>query len=45
MELRFLARLEKFKDSLLSLEKINHIEWPAVALFLNFASHLTFPIN
>jgi len=28
MELRFIARFEKFKDSLLSLEKINVIEWP-----------------
>ena len=29
MALRFIARLEQFKDSLLSLEKINVIEWPA----------------
>lgn len=28
MALRFTARFEKFKDSLLSLEKINKIEWP-----------------
>jgi len=28
MELRFIARFEKFKDSLLSLEKVKVIEWP-----------------
>ena len=28
MELRFIARFEKFRDSLLSLEKIKNIEWP-----------------
>ena len=28
MALHFIARFEKFKDSLKSLEKINFIEWP-----------------
>jgi len=36
MELRFIARFEKFKYSLESLEKINKIEWPADQDLLGF---------